>query len=192
MTPNGWVDARVQLEATTWTMVPGHRIRLAIAGTDWPNCWPPPQPFVLGVRRDSVQLTLPTVPDLPAPSDEFAPGQGPGDSDAEGVEWRHEHDVLARESRVFTRYGGTYDGTHGTTVTDSYEGALGVSTTDLSRAWARGRSSFTLAFAEATCSTEAALEMHSDSEWFFVDLAVTATCDGELFAERRWTERFPR
>ncbi len=30
----------VELEATTWTLVPGRTLRVAIAGTDWPNCWP--------------------------------------------------------------------------------------------------------------------------------------------------------
>ncbi len=195
--PGEWMDLKLQFEATTWTMVPGHRIRLAIAGTDWPNCWPPAQPFTLGVQRASVRLVLWTATSLPAARDVFDPGPGPSEHDADGVVWRYETDVLARETRVHSGYGGTYEGTHGTTVTDSYQGSLGVSTVDLSNAWADGCSRFDLTFAlpdgsTTVCSTEARLHVRSDREWFHVDIDLTATRDGEPFAHRTWTERFPR
>ena len=32
----------LELEATSWTLEPGHRLRLALSGADWPNTWPPP------------------------------------------------------------------------------------------------------------------------------------------------------
>ncbi|HQY84338.1 MAG: CocE/NonD family hydrolase [Ilumatobacteraceae bacterium] len=197
--PGEWIDVTVQFEATTWTLLPGHRLRLAIAGTDWPNCWPAAQPFTLGVQRASVRLSLPTAAALPRAHNQFQPGPGPSADDAEGVEWRYETDVLARESRVHTRYGGTYSGTHGTTVTDVYEGSLGISTVDLSQAWATGRSRYDMTFnlpgsghAVATCSTEATLQVRSDRDWFHVDIALRAERDGALFAERTWSERFPR
>ena len=44
----------LELDATTWTLEPGHTLRLAIAGTDWPNCWPPPGPVTLEVDAASV------------------------------------------------------------------------------------------------------------------------------------------
>ena len=194
--PGEWMDLRLQFEATTWTLVPGHRLRLAIAGTDWPNCWPPSQPFTLSVRRDSVQLTLRTTPALPAARDAFEAGSGPND-ESEGVVWTYETDVLARETRVHTRYGGTYGGTHGTTVTDVYEGSLGISTVDLSNAWAKGRSRYDLSFVQpdgttTVCSTEARLHVRSDREWFHVDLTLQAWRDGALFGEHTWAERFAR
>ena len=42
------------------------------------------------------------------------------------------------------------------------------------------------------CSTAATLHVRSDREWFHVDIALRAERDGALFAERTWTERFPR
>ncbi|MGB8858193.1 MAG: CocE/NonD family hydrolase [Ilumatobacteraceae bacterium] len=194
--PGEWMDVKLQFEATTWTMIPGHRLRLAIAGTDWPNCWPPAQPFTLGVRRGSVRLMLWTAKSLPPARDEFDPGTGPVD-EAEGVVWKYETDVLGRETRVHTRYGGTYAGTHGTSVTDVYEGSLGVSTVDLASAWAKGRSRFDLTFAlpdgsTTVCATEALLHVRSDHEWFHVEITLQAWRDGTLFGERSWVERFPR
>jgi uncharacterized protein len=196
LTPDEWIDVSIELEATTWVLIPGHRLRLAIAGTDWPNCWPPKSPFVLGVDRGSVRVELPVTDDLPFTAHRFGHAPGPGADDAEGVEWRFEHDVLARESRVHSRYGGRYEGTHGTVVDDCYEGSLGISTVDLSKGWARGRSRFDLTFAlesgPTVCSTEARLDMHSDSEAFHVTLTLRAERDGQLVGERTWIESLPR
>ena len=136
--PGEWNDIAIELEATTWTLEPGHVVRLAVAGTDWPNCWPPPGPVTLDVDVASIELVLPLV-DLPASHHAFQPGSGPSPDEADGVEWRIEHDVLGRETRVATRYGGTYDGLHGAVVGDDYRGELGVSTVDPARAWARGQ-----------------------------------------------------
>ncbi len=197
LAPGAWLEVRIAFEATTWTFVPGHRLRLAIAGTDWPNCWPPAQPFSLGVDRGSVALDLPVADELPSLTHEFVSGPGPSDGDAEGVEWRYEHDVLARESRVHSRYGGRYEGHDGIVIDDLYEGSLGISTTDLSRGWARGRSRFdlTLPLPDGTttvCSTESTLSIHSDADAFHVELTLTAARDGEQFAERTWSDVLPR
>lgn len=192
-----WMEIKVQFEATTWTLVPGHRLRLAISGTDWPNCWPPSQPFTLGVQRGSVRLQLWTAKSLPVARDKFDGGPGPSDSEGDGVVWRYETDVLARETRVHTGYGGTYTGTHGTEITDVYEGSLGISTKDLSKGWAKGRSRYDMTFVlpdgtTTECSTEAVLNVHSDRQWFHVDIALRAERDGSLVGERVWQERFPR
>ncbi len=195
--PDEWMDVKVQFEATTWTMIPGHRLRLAIAGTDWPNCWPPSQQFTLGVKRGSVRIVLPTVTSLPVARDEFAGGAGPSNSEGDGVVWRYETDVLARETRVHSGYGGTYTGTHGTVISDVYEGSLGISTVDLSQGWAKGRSRYDMTFvlpdgSTTECSTEATLSVRSDGEWFHVEIALSAERDGQLFGERLWIERFAR
>ena len=111
-------------------------VRLAVAGTDWPNCWP---------RRDRSRSTSTSR------------------RSSSSCRWstcRHRTRVRARlrahrrrrrgrrvanrarrarpRDAVATRYGGTYDGLHGAVVTDDYRGELGVSTVDPARAWARG------------------------------------------------------
>jgi predicted acyl esterase len=196
LTPDRWIDVSIELEATTWTLVPGHLLRLAVAGTDWPNCWPPKSPFVLSVDRASLRLELPVVDDLPESVHQFGAAAGPGDHDADGVEWRYEHDVLGRQTDAHTRYGGPYTGTHGTLVDDLYEGSVGISTTDLSRGFARGRARFQLTFplpaGPTVCTTEAVMEMTSDSHAFHITLAVRAHHDGTLVAEQTWTDTLPR
>jgi hypothetical protein len=191
--PGEWMDLKLQFEATTWTLLPGHRMRLAIAGTDWPNCWPPSQPFTLGVRRKSVRLVMWTAKSLPPARDVFEPGIGPSETDAPGVEWRYEHDVLQRETRAHSRYGDEYEGKNGAKIRDLYEGSLGISTVNLAHAWAKGTTRFELTFPKiGTCTTQATLNMRSDRDWFHVDIALRAEHDGELVGERQWTERFAR
>ena len=195
LVPGAWADVDIEFEATTWTLVPGHVLRLAIAGTDWPNCWPPAEPFTLGVDRSSIVLSLP-VADVPASTHAFGGGPGPSDGEREGVVWRYEHDVVGRESRVVTRYGGHYDGVPGIEVDDLYEGELGISTIDLGHAWARGRSRFDLTLqtdrGATVCTTEARLYVVSDRDAFHVELTLVAEHDGVLIGERTWTESLPR
>jgi hypothetical protein len=196
LVPGEWLDVVVELDATTWTLVPGHVLRVAIAGTDWPNCWPPPGPLTLDVDGSTVVLQLPTLAE-PAPSvHEFAPGAGPDADEDDGVVWRVEHDVLGRRTEVITRYGGTYEGRHGATATDDYRGRLGVSTENPAVAWAEGTAMFEIRWPEATCRSEAALSIRSDERTFEVqiDLVVTETgtgADAEV-ARRRWTTSLPR
>jgi predicted acyl esterase len=192
LVPGEWLDVQIELEATTWTLTEGHTLRLAVAGTDWPNCWPPPEPVALELDRSALSLSIPVVDGLAESAHGFLAAPGPGADDAEGVVWRVEHEVLGRETRVVTRYGGTYEGAHGARVTDQYDGIVGVSTTDPGAAWARGRSAFTITWPEATCATVAKLEVRSDAAVYDVQLELEVTLDGEPFAAREWKESIPR
>ena len=57
----------VDVDATGWRFAAGHRIRVSIAGADWPNVWPTPapadpRPSTAGPDTPS-RITLPVVPD---------------------------------------------------------------------------------------------------------------------------------
>ena len=192
LTPAAWIDVELDLEATTWTLEPGHVLRLSIAGTDWPNCWPPAGPLVLDVDASTVALHLPVVDGLVDSEAAFAPGAGPSDAEADGVVWRIERDVVGRETRVVTRYGGTYDGSHGAVVTDDYRGELGVSTIDPADAWARGSAGFEIRWPEASVRTESTLSIRSDRERFEVRIELDVFEGDELMAHHEWTPVFDR
>ncbi len=195
LVPGEWYDVTVELEAMAHQIQAGHTMRLVVAGSDWPNCWTVPEALTLGVDRASVSLVLPRLqPGGTLP--EFGPGDGIRASSTEGVtddiEWRTEHDVLRREVRARTRYGGPYDGNDGAKIVDCYEGEVGVSTTDPGRAWAIGHTSFDITWPEGRCVTDARLELRSDRTHYAVDLRLTATLDGEPLGERHWIESIPR
>jgi uncharacterized protein len=63
--PGQEYPVEIALDATAWVFAPGHRIRLDIAGSDWPNIWPSPYPAQTTVRwgrQPRSRLSLPTAP----------------------------------------------------------------------------------------------------------------------------------
>lgn len=185
----------IELEATSWVFEPGQRMRLALAGSDWPNTWPPPHGGSLVVERGSVELVLPTLDGPPvAPAPSFAPPPAAGDEPADGeppVVRRIERDA---ETRVVVGSGAEYDGPFDARIAERYEGEVGVSNDDPGRAWARATSSYRIAWPEATVSTEARLELRSDAEAYGVLLEVLAEEEGGELGrvERRYERRIPR
>jgi len=189
------VDITLELEAAAYAFSPGHRIRLALAGTDWPNTWPPPTPVALTVDRASLRLDLPILTGpSPLPEPRFAP---PPTEDADGGDeplpvWRLEHDVLARTTTAVVDHGATYRGPHGVTITDAYQGQVTVPLRDPGRTTASARCRFELAWTDVTCAVEADLRIDGHPDRFDVAIDLDATMDGEPFGSRTWRESIPR
>jgi predicted acyl esterase len=192
----------VELEATSWVLLPGHRVRLALAGADWPNTWPPPRAADLSVDRSTVALALPVV-DGPAPIVETPrfspppPADEAGDGSDDPVTWRVEHDVLGRETRVVTGYGWTYQAPFGARIRERYDGAVGVSPHEPGAAWAHGTARYEIAWPEASVVTEARLDLRSDADAYRVVVDVAAEELGDAPGgfgrlERRFERRIPR
>jgi predicted acyl esterase len=172
---------RIELEATSWVFEPGHRIRLALAGSDWPNIWPPPRAGVLTIDRASLELALPVVEGAPpvAEPPAFAPSPGkdphaPEEDGEQPTVWKIEHDVLGRERRCVVSHGSDYEAEEGARVEERYEGAVGVSTVDPGAAWARATARYVIRWPEADCATEARLELRSDADAYHVVVDVVA------------------
>ena len=192
----------VELEVTSWVFERGHRIRLDIAGTDWPNAWSPPAPVTLSIERAGSGLILPTVPGpapiaerpvLPPPSKPKDKLESPKGNISSEVVWRVEQDILARETRAVTVYGGTTEAENDRPrFTDRYEGTVAVSTADPGTARAEGRSFFEIEWPEATVRTEVRQVMASDAEAYHLKLELDVSEDGEPRWSRRWDRRIPR
>ncbi len=63
--PGQVYEVRVQLNATGYRFLPGHRIRLSIASAYWPAIWPSPYLADNALHRGPdtpSRLILPTVP----------------------------------------------------------------------------------------------------------------------------------
>jgi predicted acyl esterase len=171
----------IELEATSWVFEPGHRVRLSLSGSDWPNVWPPPYAGPLNVERSSAELVLPVlVGSSPAPPPEFAKPQPAAssepDADQPRVVRRIERD--AEETRVVTAYGSSYDARFDARVEERYDGAVGVSATDPADAWARATATYRVAWPEATVATEARLELRSDVDAYHLAIDVVAEEEG--------------
>ncbi|HEY5013139.1 MAG TPA: CocE/NonD family hydrolase [Acidimicrobiia bacterium] len=203
LVPGEPVDVEVELEATSWVFEPGHRLRIALAGTDWPNTWPPPAPVTLHVDRTSVRLALPELPPLtdlrPVPAfvapqpGSWHPGE-PADEPQPALLWQIAHDVLGRRTEATVRYGSRYEGELASRVTELYEGDVSVSTVDPGDADARATSRFEIAWPDAACAciVESRLLVRSDADTYHVEVELDVDDGGEPFARRRWNRDIPR
>src|SRR5262249_50270019 len=105
----------VELEATSWIIEPGHRVRLSLAGADWPNTWPPPTGGTMPAERNVVVLEPPVLagpsalapPALP-PTTGTDPHAPPADGAQPPLVWRFERDLVVGETRAVTSYGWRY------------------------------------------------------------------------------------
>lgn len=195
------VDVELELEAASWVFEEGHRLRLALAGAEWPNAWPPPLAGELVVS--DVRLTLPVVDGPPAiaatPVFTASPGEdnhGPSPDPGEEIPtvWRYERDALDRETRCVISHGVDYDGDLDSQIEERYAGEVGVSTIDPGRAWATASASYRIRWPEAEVTTEARLELRSDAHSYHVVIDVVAEEPGGEFGrrERRFERTIPR
>jgi uncharacterized protein len=198
--PGVAVDVVVELEATSWVFEPGHRVRLALAGTDWPNAWPPPEPLTLHVDRSTLRFALPELPPpvepLPVPAF-VAPQPGSWHAgDASGPQpdmtWRFAHDVLERRTEASVQHGSRYEGELGAVVSEQYEGTVRVSTVDPGDAGAVATSRFEIEWPEARCASEVRLRFRSDAHSYHVEVELDVDDGDEPFARRRWKRDIPR
>ena len=190
----------LELEATSWIFEAGHRLRLALAGSDWPNTWPPPHAGELTVARGSVELELPVLDGPPvAPAPMFA-APPPGEPDPEdGPEQPPVVRAIERnvggETRVTTSYGSRYDGPYGARIEELYDGLVGVSPASPGHAWADARTTYEIAWPETTVRTEARLRFRSTASHYDVVVEVVASeegPDGIGRVERRFERRISR
>ncbi len=191
-----------ELEATSWIFEAGHRIRLALAGSDWPNTWPPPHAGSLQVARASVELELPVLEGPPiADPPVFAPAPPPSKSPDDTEEGQPavtrliDFDVVGRQTRIVTGYGSRYDGPFGATIEERYDGAVGVAASNPGRAWASARARYDITWPETAVATEAHLRLRSTSTSYHVVVEVIASEDGPEgigHVERRFERRIPR
>jgi putative CocE/NonD family hydrolase len=199
----------LELEATSWIFEKGHRVRLDLAGADWPNAWSPPTPAEIAFRRRDATLVLPVLngPTPVAERPQLPPverrtlemGEGPTadtDTDAEarkGILWRIDHDVMNMRTSTTIDHGGEpAEAKPGTIVHEHYAGTLDVSTEDPGDAGAVGLGSFDIAYGDVHVKTEARLSLRSDASTYHLRMELEAFENDEPKWSRSWERSIPR
>ncbi len=197
--PGEPIELELELEAIAWTVEAGHRLRLDLAGADWPNAWPPPHAATLTIDRSTARLELPVL-DGPPPVTEAPPLRTLTDHqhDTESTEddwWRWEMDDDDSGMRVArTGYGGSaeLDGAR-SPYRDRYEGVVGVSRDTPGVAFAEGgEAEFEGGYPEATVRTTSRVRVDSDADAYRVSIELVADEDGRERFRRTWERTFPR
>jgi hypothetical protein len=187
---NGFVDVEIELEATSWAFDAGHRLRLAVCGTDWPNTLAPPEPVILSLDLAGTTLVLPRVsgPSPCPPPSLTASTSTP--NEPTDVDWRVEHDVLRHQTSCVVDHGSTYD-EDGVTCTEHYAGRVTVDTVTFAQR-AEGTTTFTLAWPDVSVTTEVRMVMDATTDAFEVALELDCLEGDVMVKQRSWSRRIPR
>lgn len=186
------VAATVELDATSYVFEPGHRIRLDLAGSDFPSSWPPPFAGTIEIDRAASTLVLPVLggpPILPRPA--FDPGAAEP-SLPERVTWEIREDVLARERSVAIDHGGVRGRSGLADASDRYWGEITAGIHDPGNSRASAGASLVLAWDEASVRTESRATLRSDPETWHLSIELEVYDGDEMIAGRRWERTTPR
>ena len=197
----GEADIEIELQATGWRFDAGHRIRLAVAGSDWPTVWPLPttDPIVLRVGGEGGgELRLPGLPeDARAfePAGTLFDGQDTGGfRELPGRStWRVVTDGIAARSGIEAsdeeRFEHPEDGLR---VEEARKYQAYVSSADPLDATAQGRAIFRVKTPSSDVRTTATGNFGCTAEVFTYDLRLVVHEDGRVLHRSRWRGSVPR
>ncbi len=183
-------EVRLELDACAYAFAPGQRLRLSVAGADWPNTVAPPEPLTLTVLDGSLELPV-WSGRSPHAEPRFAPGDPRSAEDPAGTVWRVERDVLTRTTRCVVDHGSTYDVPHAGTATEHYRGRVEVDHHSFDQR-AEAAVTFRLSWPDVEVSTRSTLDLRVGPAHYEVDIGLQAFEGDRLVGERRWHERLPR
>lgn len=199
LAPGHVYRVEVMLDATGWRFEPGHRVRLSLAGADFPNAWPTPTPYTgvvhLGGAAPSC-LVLPVAgpqePALPAP--EFQPPavESMVEGQSERPIWRVVRDHMAGTTAVQIRTAGYTRVNDEVAFERSGEATALVYEADPARATIRGLSRVVLHWPERTIDTRARGQIESTADALHVTIQLDISLDDVPYLSKRWTRSIPR
>jgi uncharacterized protein len=193
---DGETSLELPLMAAGWRFAAGHRIRVAVAVSDWPNLWPLPRVAPLEIVS-AVELELPGLPDdavaFEPPGEPLVEIAQPGAKATGRSEWTAVTDVLTGRAGIVTAMR-TQDAIpdEGWSVTESGSRWAMVGDDDPLTAAVRGTWRYHLKRPGLEAGVHVESTFRATADAFLVDLRLRVTADGAPFHERRWKERIPR
>ncbi|MFC6285045.1 CocE/NonD family hydrolase [Nocardioides sp. GCM10027113] len=193
LVPEEVYDVTLDLDACAYSWQPGNRLRLSIAGCDWPNTVAPPAPVALTVH--GVRLVLPVLEDVPlndghAAEPSFTPGAAHSTESADGVVWEVIDDVLRRTTSARTFAESAYAVPDDGRARESYRGEVSVDRRSFEQR-AHADTTFDLSWPGVDVSVRSVMEVRVDRSGVAVAIDTWATQDGEQVSHRHWSEHLP-
>ena len=189
LVPDEVYDVALSLDACAYRLDPGQRLRLSIAGSDWPNTVAPPAPVTLTVHGGTLELPGWSGPTEPPPV--FAPGADSSGEDAGDTTWTVSRDVLRRTTTCTVRHGSTYEVPHDGTASEEYAGEVVVDRRTFAQ-HATAECSYRLRWPEADVRVTSTMRVDVGPDGYDVVITAAAVEGVQPVAHRVWTEHFPR
>ncbi len=177
------------LDACAYRPDPGHRLRLSVAGADWPNTIAPPGPVTLTVHGGT--LTLPLWSDSGIDPAEFVPGAESSSEDAGDVTWSITDDVLRRTTTAQTHVVSSYEIPGDGTALEDYRGEVGVDRRSFAQ-WATAETTYRLTWPNVDVRVVSTLRVDIGPDGYDVVIEADAYDDENQVGHREWREHLPR
>jgi hypothetical protein len=190
-TPGEDIEILLQMRTTSAVIPAGWRLRLSLAGADFPVVWPPKGRFTLSIDPTRSRLVLPIVG--PRPDDRWLDvsegivPQSPAEETRSVAEW----DVVKTpDENVYRRVRGGTE--HHPNVTYTYDQWWTVTVGENpASTHARTFAKVSLERPGWAVTTEGTIDI-SAGEVFDIEVHMVARHNGEQVSERRWREEIPR
>ncbi|WP_028638058.1 CocE/NonD family hydrolase [Nocardioides sp. URHA0032] len=188
LVPGQEYDVELDLDACAFQWSPGNRLRVSVAGSDWPNTIAPPAPVTLTVHAGSVSLPL-LAGSFPVPT--FTPGAEHSSESMHGVGWSIEDDVLRRTTTARTHTVADYDTPYDGWAREDYRGEVTVDR----RTWeqtAHAVTTYDLTWPGVAVQVVSTMDVAVTGSGYGVEIETVATLDGDEVSRRTWRESIPR
>jgi hypothetical protein len=193
LVPGEVYDVEVELEACAYAFDEGQRMRLSLAGADWPNTAAPPSAVTITVHGGELELPVWRGPS-PYAEPVLAPG-GESSEDPVGITWAIERDVLAGTTSCVVDHGSTYEIPYDGTATEHYEGRVTVDQRTFEQD-TTATTTITIRWPDVEVATVATMDVQISAESLDVTIDLTAreaTAEGSTtIGTRRWVQSYPR
>ena len=180
----------VTLDACAYAFAAGQRLRLSVAGADWPNTVAPPRPVTLTVHGGDLELPV-WSGDTPYEPPVLTSGPERSGEDPGSAHWRVERDVLARTTACVIDHGTSYAVPYDGRATEHYAGRVEVDTRTFEQS-AHADVSYELAWPGISVSTRSTLDLTVGPDSYAVEIWLQAKDGDQVLGERRWSRRLPR
>ena len=189
LVPGTAYDVEVELDACAYRFAPGQRLRLSVAGADWPNTVAPPAPVTLTVHEGT--LLLPGWHDPGHEPPTFTSGAAASGEDPAGVTWTVTDDVLRRTTTCAVRHAAHYDTPHDGTASEEYAGSVTVERRTFDQR-AQADCTYRLTWPGVDVRVTATMTVEVTAAGYDVSIEAEAFEGDEPFGRRTWSEHLPR
>jgi uncharacterized protein len=199
MKPGAVYELNVPMNPTGWVIKKGHRLRLAVSGSDFPNLWPTPEKARLRVYRGGdhpSRVILPVVPEYRREAPRFLPPPRLTSyvrSRGEPPRQQVLHDQVSGAVTVLNRTAGTLTLPEGRgELVSEHSFRCTAWADDPARAGIVGTHTFILKREDGTVNVTAESSVRATATAFHITINLTVTRNGKPFFHKKWLTSEPR
>jgi hypothetical protein len=198
LSPGTWTPIEVGLTPTAWRFALGHRIRLALAGSDWPTVWPAAtlEPVRVRVGGEDAVVELPVAPagePVEVPSAPPQPAEPSVNATPASVTWRAVRDGIGHSAGIESSIDLLQEiADTGTTIRETRSFSATASESDPLDVVVEGVTTFRLRRPDVDARARASGRFTCTAEEFRAEISLEVEADGRPLARRAWDERVPR